>query len=199
MNEPAPVRADDALDWLHEQGKQRSEAVPDLDVEETLIMVRIADQLSAPEQDPDKPGTSSGAFAAAFRVDSGTEAAVDSAQLELVHQAEADGGATVKVSGELDIHTADRAYAYLREIVDNQTGPVTLNLAGLTFCDAAGLGVLARMAGYAKRSGCSLRLKAARPALLRIMQMTGMDQAFPEIASPSFQIALPHERPRNMP
>ena len=50
---------------------------------------------------------------------------------------------------------------------------------------AAGLGVLARVAGYAKRSGRSLKLTAARPSLLRIMRITGMDEAFPEVRTPT--------------
>jgi anti-anti-sigma factor len=106
-------------------------------------------------------------------------------QLELACQVAGDGRATVRVTGELDIATADQAYAYLRDVVDSQTGPVTMNLADLTFCDAAGLGVLARAAGYAKRSGSSLKLTAARPSLLRIMRITGMDEAFPEVRTPT--------------
>ena len=74
-------------------------------------------------------------------------------QLELAYQVATDGKATVRFTGELDIATADQAYAYLRDVVDSQDGPVTMNLAELTFCDAAGLGVLARVAGYARRSG----------------------------------------------
>ena len=57
------------------------------------------------------------------------------------------GKATVRVRGELDIATADQAYAYLRDVVDSQDGPVTMNLSELTFCDAAGLGVLAGSPG----------------------------------------------------
>jgi len=115
-------------------------------------------------------------------------------QLELACQVTADGNATVRVSGELDIATADQAYAYLRDVVDNQDGPVTMNLAGLTFCDAAGLGVLARLAGHARRTGRSLKLTAARPALLRIMRITGMDEAFPEVRNPALSvIALPRQ------
>jgi len=109
-------------------------------------------------------------------------------QLELAYQVAGDGRATVRVTGELDIATADQAYAYLRDVVDSQAGPVTMNLAELTFCDAAGLGVLARVAGYAKRSGRSLKLTAARPSLLRIMRITGMDEAFPEVRSPSLSM-----------
>jgi anti-anti-sigma factor len=112
-------------------------------------------------------------------------------QLELAYQVAGDGKATVKVTGELDIATADQAYAYLRDVVDSQVGPVTMNLADLTFCDAAGLGVLARVAGYAKRSGRSLKLTAARPSLLRIM---GMDEAFPEVRTPTLTtIAWPRQ------
>jgi anti-sigma B factor antagonist len=98
------------------------------------------------------------------------------------------------VRGELDIATADQAYAYLRDVVDNQNGPVTMNLSELTFCDAAGLSVLARVAGYAQRAGRSLKLTAARPSLVRIMHITGMDEAFPEVRSPALSVlTLPRQ------
>lgn len=121
--------------------------------------------------------------------DSGdTMAFVDLAQaLELACQV-ADGNATVRVRGELDIATADQAYAYLRDVVDSQDGPVLMNLSELTFCDAAGLGALARVAGHARRSGRPLKLTAARPGLVRIMHITGMDEAFPEVRNPSLSV-----------
>ena len=77
----------------------------------------------------------------------------DVMQLELAHEVTTDGKATVQLRGELDIATADQAFAYLCDVVDSQPGPVTVDLANLTFCDAAGLGVLARVAGHARRSG----------------------------------------------
>jgi anti-anti-sigma factor len=109
-------------------------------------------------------------------------------QLELAYQVASDGKATVRVRGELDIATADQAYTYLRDVVDNQDGPVMMNLSELTFCDAAGLGVLARVAGHARRSGRSLKLTAARPSLVRIMHITGMDEAFPEVRNPALTV-----------
>ena len=115
-------------------------------------------------------------------------------QLELAYQVAADGKATVRVRGELDIATADQAYAYLRDVVDNQDGPVMMNLSELSFCDAAGLGVLARVAGHARRAGRSLKLIAARPSLLKIMHITGMDEAFPEVRNPMLSvITLPRQ------
>ena len=128
--------------------------------------------------------------------DSGdTMAVIDLAQaLELAYAVAADGNATVRVRGELDIATADQAYAYLRDVVDSQDGPVLMNLSELTFCDAAGLGVLARVAGHARRSGRSLKLTAARPGLVRIMHITGMDEAFPEVRNPSLSVlTLPRQ------
>ena len=115
-------------------------------------------------------------------------------QLELAYQVAADGKATVRFRGELDIATADQAYAYLRDVVDSQDGPVLMNLSELSFCDAAGLGVLARVAGHARRAGRSLKLTAARPSLLRIMRITGMDEAFPEVRNPTLSmISLPRQ------
>jgi anti-anti-sigma factor len=127
-----------------------------------------------------------GAIAADLaRVHDGTR----TTQLELGYQRTADGQAMVNVRGELDIATAEQAHAYLRRVVDGEKkGKVTLNLADLTFCDAAGLGVLAKVAGYARRTGRALRVTGARPSLLRIMRITGMDEAFPEIRTPALAL-----------
>ena len=123
-------------------------------------------------------------------------AAIDDAQtlhLELTFQA-AEGASTVHVRGELDIATAEQAFAYLRDVLDTQLGPVLLDLSELTFCDAAGLGVLARIAGYARRADRSLTLTAARPSLVRIMRITAMDEAFPEIRNPTLAaLTLPRQ------
>jgi anti-sigma B factor antagonist len=103
------------------------------------------------------------------------------AQLELSHRTLTGGQAVITVRGELDIATADRAYSFIREVLDRRQGPVTVDLSGLTFCDASGLGVLARIAGYARRAGRQLSLVKPRPSLVRIMLITGMDNAFPEL------------------
>lgn len=115
-------------------------------------------------------------------------------QLVLAYSSTGDGSATVSARGELDIATADQAYTYLRDVIDSQRGPLTVNLSELTFCDAAGLGALARLAGHARQAGRQVKLAAARPSLLRIMRITGMDQAFPEIRTPALHmIACPRQ------
>ena len=102
-------------------------------------------------------------------------------QLELSCQIDGDGNQIVSVTGELDIATAEQAYLYISDVIDAWPTPVSVDLSGLTFCDASGLGVLARTARHARQAGRQLRLTAARPSLLKIMRITGLDRAFPEL------------------
>ena len=109
---------------------------------------------------------------------------LDSRQLELSTRTDGDGYQVVAVTGELDIATAEQAYAYLSEVIDAPglgPAPVRVDLSGLTFCDASGLGVLARIARHARQAGRQLRLTSARPSLLKIIRITGLDRAFPEL------------------
>ena len=62
-----------------------------------------------------------------------------------------DGYQIVRVTGELDIATAEKAYSYISEVIDGRPARVTVDLSGLTFCDASGLGVLARVARHARQ------------------------------------------------
>jgi anti-sigma B factor antagonist len=102
-------------------------------------------------------------------------------QIELSCRAGADGSQIVSVRGELDIATAEQAYAFISDVIDAWPTPVSVDLSGLTFCDASGLSVLAKIARHARQAGRQLRLTAARPSLLKIMRITGLDRAFPEL------------------
>ena len=128
--------------------------------------------------------------------DGGSEVAVmtiervqglDPLQLELSCATDGDGNQIISVTGELDVATAEQAYAYISDVIDAWLGespaPVSVDLSGLTFCDASGLGALARIARHARQAGRQLRLTAARPSLLKIMRITGLDRAYPELAA----------------
>jgi anti-sigma B factor antagonist len=104
--------------------------------------------------------------------------------LELSRRTGPDGGQVVSVAGELDIATAEQAYAYISEVIDSWPTTVSVDLSGLTFCDASGLGVLARIARHARQAGRQLKLTSARPSLLKIIRLTGLDGVFPELRSP---------------
>ena len=106
---------------------------------------------------------------------------VEPAQLELSCQTGANGYQIVSVTGELDIATAEQAYSYISEVIDGRPAPVTVDLSGLTFCDASGLGALARVARHARQAGRQLMLTSVRPSVMKIMRITGLDGAFPEL------------------
>ncbi len=100
---------------------------------------------------------------------------------ELSCRTEEDGSQVVSVKGELDIATAEQAYLYVSGVIDDWPAPVGVDLSGVTFCDASGLGALARIARHAREAGRQLRLVSARPSLLKIMRITGLDGTFPEL------------------
>ena len=106
---------------------------------------------------------------------------LEPAQLELTCRTGPNGYQIVSVTGELDIATAEQAYSYISEVIDGRPAPVTVDLSGLTFCDASGLGALARIARHARQKGRQLMLTSARPSLMKIMRITGLDRAFPEL------------------
>jgi anti-sigma B factor antagonist len=107
------------------------------------------------------------------------------AQLSLSRTVSMDGSQLVSVAGELDVATAQLAYDYLSDVIDHGHSPVNVDLAELTFCDASGLGVLARIASRAREAGRQLMLTSARPSLLKIIRITGLDGLFPELCSPA--------------
>jgi anti-sigma B factor antagonist len=106
---------------------------------------------------------------------------VEPIQLELSCRTGADGCQVISVTGELDIATAEQAYSYISEVIDARMAPISVDLSGLTFCDASGLGVLARISRHARQAGRQLMLTSVRPPLLKIMRITGLDRAFPEL------------------
>lgn len=106
---------------------------------------------------------------------------IQPAQLELSCRTDADGYQVVTVTGELDIATAEQAYSYISGVIDGWPTPVSVDVGGVTFCDASGLGVLAKVARHARQAGHQLSLISARPSLLKIMRITGLDRSFPEL------------------
>jgi anti-sigma B factor antagonist len=126
----------------------------------------------------------------------------EAVQLELSCRTGADGNQVISVTGELDIATAEQAYAYISEVIDSWPMPISVDLSGLTFCDASGLGVFAKIARHARQAGRQPKLTSVRPSLLKIMRLTGLDGVFPELrrsrpaysalaAGPARQIGAP--------
>ncbi|MGW0481645.1 STAS domain-containing protein [Nonomuraea sp. NPDC003214] len=86
-----------------------------------------------------------------------------------------DGRVTVVVSGELDIATTPLLRARLREAAARGPGEVVLDLSGLTFADAAGLGALVSARLHAESAGTALVLAEVPASLARLLRITGLD------------------------
>ena len=89
------------------------------------------------------------------------------------------GQTMVTFAGELDYVSADHACDYVHGVIDAHGGQVLLDMAGLTFCDASGLGALARMSRHAGQAGSPLHLVAPPPLLMKIIRITGLQDTLP--------------------
>jgi anti-sigma B factor antagonist len=114
-----------------------------------------------------------------------TAETLQAVQLGFACRTDVNGDQIISLTGELDIATAEQAYTYISDVIDGWPLAVRVDLSGLTFCDASGLGVLARLAKHARQAGRQVRLMSARPSLLKIMRITGLDRTFPELRTPA--------------
>jgi anti-sigma B factor antagonist len=82
----------------------------------------------------------------------------------------------ISLHGEVDIATAP----VLRERLLSALRPglrlLIVDLSGVSFCDAAGLAVLAGMQRRAGALGITLRLAAPRPQVTKLLCITGLDR-----------------------
>lgn len=93
------------------------------------------------------------------------------------HVAHLNGSAQVLVEGELDLATAPRFWKVVSRLV-GELSPGTdlvVNLEGLEFLDAAGLGVIVRLRNRLDGGGNSLRLVAATPRIRRVFELAGLE------------------------
>ncbi|MGH3171358.1 MAG: STAS domain-containing protein [Trebonia sp.] len=94
--------------------------------------------------------------------------------LELSHRLLPTGEVVADIGGELDMATADTAARYVQRIISSHRGPVSVDLAGIRFCDAQGLHALLRMANYAEQLGFPFHVTSPTPMLAKLMRITGV-------------------------
>jgi anti-anti-sigma factor len=86
--------------------------------------------------------------------------------------------AVVAISGELDMHTAERVAAKLRDAMAEDACCVVVDLFETGLVDSAGLGILASAARLVKSKGGTFVLAADDPRFLRTLKLTGLDRLF---------------------
>jgi anti-sigma B factor antagonist len=93
-------------------------------------------------------------------------------------EAIAPGVCLLRLSGDLDIDTAELASEAIRANVGPPARIVLLDLSGVTFCSSAGLRVLTAAARKAATQGIDLGLVGSGRPVRRPMQVTGLDAHF---------------------
>ncbi|MGW7442015.1 STAS domain-containing protein [Kitasatospora sp. NPDC054795] len=100
----------------------------------------------------------------------------------------ADGSALVSVVGEVDHDGADTFRRALATALNECTVGLELDLAGLSFCDCAGLNVLLWARNRAAATGRAVRVGSMSPRVSRLVDLTGTREA----------LASPHWRGRSI-
>ena len=84
----------------------------------------------------------------------------------------------VSVTGELDLTTAPVLEQALLALSDGGAGAVILDLAGCSFIDCRGLRVLLAARERLQRADRPLALVVGNPSLLRVFNITRVDDLF---------------------
>jgi len=88
------------------------------------------------------------------------------------------GEASLAVTGEIDMFTAESLYERVSGLVGASTSVLVLDLGGVTFCDSLGVAALVRIYRYTTDLGCRVRLTNLREHVAHILHISGLDQVF---------------------
>jgi anti-sigma B factor antagonist len=84
-------------------------------------------------------------------------------------------GGRVAVAGEVDCSTAPQLAAGLHSVLATAPAELVVDLSQVSFLDSAGLHVLVAGHASAGRLGVPMRVLVATPAVLRPIQVTGLE------------------------
>lgn len=85
-------------------------------------------------------------------------------------------GAILRASGEIDLDTSAFLKEQLQELINAHENVVVLDLSDVTFIDSSGLGALIVAYRAAQERGIDLKVSSPRPQVLKVMQISGLDQ-----------------------
>jgi anti-sigma B factor antagonist len=90
-----------------------------------------------------------------------------------------DDHTIVIICGEIDLYTAPRLHSELAGLLaDGMPARVVIDMSGVEFCDSTGMNVLLSCLRRARERGGDLEIAAPRPAVRKILQVTGLDSVF---------------------
>jgi anti-anti-sigma factor len=83
----------------------------------------------------------------------------------------------VALGGEIDIAAVDAFRAEFSEVTD-ASRPVAIDLRDVSFIDSSGIEALVAARRDAERAGGSVVLRAPSAAVVRVLEVTGLDDVF---------------------
>ena len=90
-----------------------------------------------------------------------------------------DGQVLVRFLGELDMAAVGDAHDRVAEVLDaNPTGPLVLDLHGLTFCGSSGIRVLLRLQRLTSAQRRKMVLRDIHPNVLRVLEALDLCDQF---------------------
>jgi len=95
----------------------------------------------------------------------------------------------MSVHGEIDLYTVPKLQRELTSLL-GASDPVRLvvDLSGVDFCDSTGVNVLLAAHRQAREKGGDLELAAPRPAVRKILQVTGLESVFTVTDDPAHAV-----------
>jgi anti-sigma B factor antagonist len=84
----------------------------------------------------------------------------------------------ITVIGDLDVATKPDLVAFLTKALQDNDECVSLDLSGLTFIDAGGIGLLVGLRNRTRRQGTDLILINSPACVERLLFLTGLDKRF---------------------
>lgn len=93
----------------------------------------------------------------------------------------------VVLVGEIDFATAPLLADAVIEHLDRDEPEVWLDLSGVTFCDSAGVGTFVRLQQEAEVRGGQLTLYEPHGSVLRVLQVTHIDDLIPIARHPELR------------
>ncbi|MEU7893808.1 STAS domain-containing protein [Nonomuraea sp. NPDC049152] len=89
------------------------------------------------------------------------------------------GAAVVRLEGDLDKLTASILDERLSQLLAEGVLTFVVDASALAFCDSSGLWVLIEHLRHVRERGGSLRLTGVHGVLRRVLEVTGLNAAFP--------------------
>ncbi len=90
-----------------------------------------------------------------------------------------DDHTIVTIRGEIDLYTAPRLHSELAGLLaEGMPARVVIDMSGVEFCDSTGMNVLLSCLRRARERGGELEIAAPKPAVRKILQVTGLDSVF---------------------